>query len=301
MKQTTRAAAPPPRSTGHGPIARSKTGPPVVSRATTTSSVPAKTDPLANLLLADAGAGQEAMGTQDYAIPRLTILQSLSPQVNKRDEAYLDGAEAGMIFDSVMGRTWDGERGLEAILVKYRRAYIEWIPRNKGGGFVADHGSNPEVLAKCARTDTGFFLPSGNEIVTVAEYFAFILNEDGPVDHVLIGFAKTQLKKARRLNTMISQFLVQHPSGTGMFNPAMFYRTYKLTTGPEQNDKGSWFGWNIEPGRNVLDLDNGEQLYMEARAFFTKINEGKVQVATPVASGLAEPEVPLAEANDAPM
>src|SRR6266481_10107657 len=41
---------------------------------------------------ADSHMGMEGMSTADFAIPRLAILQSLSPQVNARDEKYIEGA-----------------------------------------------------------------------------------------------------------------------------------------------------------------------------------------------------------------
>ena len=45
-----------------------------------------------NLLLEDSEAGHK-MSNEDTMIPRLRILQDGSPQVKKRDGAYVDGAE----------------------------------------------------------------------------------------------------------------------------------------------------------------------------------------------------------------
>ena len=41
-----------------------------------------------------AGAGFSEVSTEDLAIPFLRILAQLSPQVNKREGAYVEGAEA---------------------------------------------------------------------------------------------------------------------------------------------------------------------------------------------------------------
>ena len=51
-----------------------------------------------SILLEDAGAGQENMSQEDMMIPRLSILQDGSAQVKKRDGAYVEGAEVGMIL-----------------------------------------------------------------------------------------------------------------------------------------------------------------------------------------------------------
>ena len=58
---------------------------------------------------ADANLGMENV-VQDYlALPFLKILGQLSPEVNKRDGKYVEGASPGMIFNSVTGDLFDGE------------------------------------------------------------------------------------------------------------------------------------------------------------------------------------------------
>src|SRR4051812_45080055 len=51
----------------------------------------------------------------DLAIPFLRVLQDLSPQVKKKDEAYVEGAEVGMFYESATKQLWEGEE--EGILV----------------------------------------------------------------------------------------------------------------------------------------------------------------------------------------
>ena len=58
-----------------------------------------------------AGLGMDQVRTEDMSIPFLRILAQLSPQVNKRDGAYVDGAEAGMIYNTVENVAYDGEEG----------------------------------------------------------------------------------------------------------------------------------------------------------------------------------------------
>ena len=57
------------------------------------------------------GVGFSEVTTEDLAIPFLRVLAQLSPQVNKRDGAYIEGAEAGMIYNTVMNEVYDGEEG----------------------------------------------------------------------------------------------------------------------------------------------------------------------------------------------
>ena len=50
---------------------------------------------------ADANEGLGQLGQEDLAIPFLRILSDTSPQVKKRDPEYVDGAEVGMLFNTL--------------------------------------------------------------------------------------------------------------------------------------------------------------------------------------------------------
>ena len=53
-----------------------------------------KTDvALTGMFEADANTGFGNMDTDDYALPFLRVLGQLSPECNKRDAKYVDGAE----------------------------------------------------------------------------------------------------------------------------------------------------------------------------------------------------------------
>jgi|TARA_R110000796_G_scaffold250315_2_gene379142 hypothetical protein len=236
-----------------------------------------------SLLLEDAETGHN-MSNDDMMIPRLRILQTGSPQVNKREGQYVEGAEAGHIFDSVSNKAYDGEAGLTVVPVSYRTTFIEWKADRKG--LVADHGNKPELLNNCTQSEKGkYFTPEGNEMVRSAEYFVYVVAEDGSYTPALISMASSGLKKSRRWNSMINRLQIPHPNGSGTINPAMFWTAYKIFSVPESNDDGSWFNWEIEmlydakSGGVIDNLENGTQLYLEARSFKKKIAEGDVKVS----------------------
>ncbi len=64
----------------------------------------------------------------------------------------------------------------------------------------------------------------------------------------------------------------------------MFWTADKLTTVPEQNDMGSWFNWEVEmmfdakSGGILQNLDQGQNIYLEAREFRKNIQSGEVKV-----------------------
>ena len=86
----------------------------------------------ANVFEDDMGKGLGTIGQQDLALPFLKILAQLSPEVNKRDGKYVEGAEAGMIYNSVTGELYNGTEGINVIPCFYKLEYLEWKDRGEG-------------------------------------------------------------------------------------------------------------------------------------------------------------------------
>jgi hypothetical protein len=60
----------------------------------------------------------------------------------------------------------------------------------------------------------------------------------------------------------------------GLFTPPMYSQVYRLTTAAESNDKGKWFGWEVERIGPVEDAT----VYQAAKAFALSVNAGDVKV-----------------------
>jgi hypothetical protein len=67
---------------------------------------------------------------------------------------------------------------------------------------------------------------------------------------------------------------VKLPGANGLYTPPMYSQLYRLTTAPESNDKGKWYGWEIERIGSVEDVG----VYQAAKAFALSINAGEVKV-----------------------
>ena len=96
----------------------------------------------ADLIIKSAGRGLENITNDDITIPRLAIVQAGSPQRKKKDEKYIEGAEEGNIFNTVTNQLYSDS--ITVIPCGYRKSYVEWVPREKGGGLVAVHDKKPE-------------------------------------------------------------------------------------------------------------------------------------------------------------
>ena len=219
----------------------------------------------------DAAKGLGSIGQEDLALPFLKILGQLSPEVNKRDGKYVEGAEPGMIFNSVSGDLYDGVKGINVIPCFYKLEYIEWKDRGEGPGApVAIYDSSSDIMSK-TKPDANYKdrLPNGNYIEKTASHFV-IVEGDSP-STALISMKSTQLKISRKWNSMMSG--IKMKGKNGLFTPASFSHIYRLKTTQMSNDKGTWFGWEVSKIGPVTD----QSLYGQAKTFSENISKGTVK------------------------
>jgi hypothetical protein len=207
----------------------------------------------------DAGSGLENLTSEDLTIPRLKILQALSPEVNKHDGKYVEGAETGDILNTVTRELYsDDTQSVVVLPVAYKRMFLEWQPRESGGGLVKQH-LEPEILNETTKSDRGGdVLPNGNYIQTSATHYCLVLSSDSEsYQQVMIPMSGTQLKKSRTWNSVMASLKVKSSNGK-VFTPPSYSHKYQLKTKAESNDRGNWFGWDI----SVLGVLQQEEMYL---------------------------------------
>jgi|TARA_R100000234_G_scaffold75619_1_gene46884 hypothetical protein len=223
-----------------------------------------------------AGAGFTEVSTEDLAIPFLRILAQLSPQVNKREGAYVEGAEAGMIFNTVLNDVYDGVEGIKVIPCHYNRRMVEWKQRDQGGGYVDSYQPDDPYCKTATRDERGQdVLPNGNILTNTAQFFVLLLHPELGPQRALITMSSTQLKKSRKWLSQMQSLTAKGKNG--VFVLPMMSQIYNLTTVAESNDKGSWFGWEVSRERQ-LDLDNESDMFDMAVAFAKSVRAGDVKV-----------------------
>jgi len=228
--------------------------------------------PAVGLFEADAQGGFENMDQQDLALPFLRILGQLSPQVNKRDGKYIEGAEVGMIYNTVTQKLYDGEKGINVIPCHYKREYIEWQDRGEGTGApVAVHAASSPIIHEATRDSMNKDrLKNGNYLENTASYFVMVC-DDNSAETALITMKSTQLKASKNWNTLMAGIKLQGEKG--LFTPPMFSHVYNLKTVEQSNDKGTWMGWSVSKVGTVQN----KNLYEQAKAFATSVKAGDVQ------------------------
>ena len=224
---------------------------------------------LTSMFEQDQAGGMQGMGQGDFAMPFLRVLGQLSPEVNERDAKYVEGAKAGMIFNTVTKQAYDGEKGLNVIPCGYKREYVEWSDRGEGTSApVAIHSVSSGIIKEATRVaDYKDRLPSGNYLENTASYF--VLTED--MQQALITMKSTQLKVSRSWNSMMNSIKLKGKNG--LFTPAAYSHVYNLSTVQQSNDKGTWFGWNIALVGPVQD----KHMYEIAKQFASSVTSVQVK------------------------
>jgi hypothetical protein len=233
-----------------------------------------------------AGVGLDTIGAGDILIPRLTILQGLSPQVTQGRPEYDPNARVGHVYDVGLRETFAD--GVRVVIVYYTKVWQEWQPRQSGKGIVRTH-SNNAIMSQTRPGQNGQpTLPNGNVVMETAEFYALNLSARGRKS--FIPMASTQLKEAKRLNNYITSEEVTDRQGK-TFRPPIFYRTYDLTSVPTSNAKGTWMLWQVKRGPLLSEVDGGEWLFDEALRFRTSLTKGEAR--GDMAEGEAETQADL--------
>lgn len=225
-------------------------------------------------LFADAGEGA-AFAADEMQIPFVRLLQALSPQLNKKKPEYIDGASSGDAFNNVTGQYWDGEKGITVVPCYQTTKYLEFVPRDMGGGFKGEIAPNNPVLQQTQRVGSKEVLPNGNELVKSDQHFCLIVDEDGSFQPAVIDMKSTQLKVSRRWKTQIAMQKIKNPATGQLVTPPVFGTMWRLYSVEESNDQGSWSNWQVERIGMVEDRD----VYQEAKSFRQSIMAGEVKAA----------------------
>ena len=218
----------------------------------------------------DASSSFAGMNQDDFALPFLRLLTNTSPEVGE-----IDGALPGMIYNSVTGQLYDGKKGITVIPCAYIRQYIEWAPRGSGSGApIHIYPATSDILSRTHREpgENKDYLDNGNYIENTANHYVMVVDADGTPSPALIVMKSTQLKKSRKWNSMMQS--VKMSGKNGLFTPPMYSQMYMLTTVAESNDKGKWFGWEIQRIGDVASAD----IYNAAKSFAQSVGAGDVKV-----------------------
>lgn len=243
-----------------------------------------------------AGAGYENTTTSDFAVPLLSILQSNSPQIERGNAKCIAGAAAGMLHDTVTNAIFDGEKGVIFVPIITQHVFVEYTPRDKGGGFRGVHEMTSEVVTEAVKGATEFgdyHTKDGNELTETFYVYGYTLatpDATSPLGVYVIPFSSSKIKKYKRFMQLLRTFRVEVRPGEYK-NPPLFANRLLLRTVAEKNPKGSYFNFDVTPliegdvGKSLIPPKIGDgpnPLLVSAHNFLSEVLSGKRKAAQDV-------------------
>lgn len=223
----------------------------------------------------DTNDGFENVTAKDVIIPRLTILQDMSPQLKAKKPEYIKGASVGDFCNVATGKILTNPFTL--IPCFYAMVYLRWAPRDSGKGLIANYGTDGSMMEKTERDEKGKNLfKDGSYLAETATYFVLVQDEEGDWSQAFLPMSSTQLKNSKRWMTKLKAEKIARPDGS-KFNPAIYYRAWNASTHEESNNEGDWLGWSFEPADPINDIDPSKELLSVAKEFCRQAKVGLVR------------------------
>jgi hypothetical protein len=203
----------------------------------------------------DAGAGFEGQTKDDLVMPFINVLQPLSKQVTGAvGEGGVEGARAGMLYNTVTQELFDGKNGLQFVPAFTVHQFVEWVPRKQGGGFVGIHELDSEVIAEAkakskryGRYSTAYDHEGngvGNDLVETYYVYGAAISEDGQPQPAVLAFTSTKIKAYRAWNTKLQLF------SNGKI-PLFAFLT-RVVGAKQKNKEGEYFVFELAPANGAI-------------------------------------------------
>jgi len=218
----------------------------------TTTVATTNTEPVPAYLADRQGAarGSEQAGVDDIVMPRILLIQQLSPQLDPSDEKYVEGCVAGDIVNSLTGMNYGTT--LKFVPVYFRKEYIIWKDRTKGGGFCGSFSSRQAAAQALSTLEPPL---TDYNVEDTATQFVMIMNDDGSVDQAVLSMSRTKLMCSRKLQALIR--LAECDS---------FAKSYKLVSVAAKSDMGKYFNISVKSAGFVQ-----EEVYYAAETVYESI------------------------------
>jgi hypothetical protein len=200
--------------------------------------------------------GRENVGVDDLVIPRLELVQDLSPARKKSDPNYIEGAEEGMLYNNVTRELYGTK--VMVIPVGYVKEWLLWKDRKQGGGFGGAYPTEAEAIGARDLLEDG----DSYEVVDTGQQFCILVHPDGRTEEIVVSMAKSKAKVSRKWNSLIR-----------IANGDSFSRVYELSAVEDTNKQNQkYFNFAVRAAGFPP-----EPLYRKAEAMYKNIASGVVK------------------------
>jgi|TARA_B110000902_G_C14248153_1_gene565069 hypothetical protein len=179
------------------------------------------------------GRGSENVLATDMAIPRLKLLQMISDEVQPGGPKQVEGAQAGMIMNSVSNELYSN---LFLINLHFAKKIVVWKKRAIGGGMFGTFETEAEARLQM---DEQGLREADHDISENPTHLVYMLDETGaPKGIALLDMPSTKIKVSKKWNALINE---QEQAG----NPR-FGCVWQLGVASQQNNLGNFSNYTIK-------------------------------------------------------
>jgi hypothetical protein len=163
----------------------------------------------------------------------------------------------------------------------FQRRFLRWTPRESGGGYKGDYSpidvETGRIKGATLDDEGTWTMEDGDVLKDTRNHYVLARVGESWLPAV-VSLTSTQIKKSKRWMSRISAIELRTKDGKA-FNPASYSHVYRIVSVKESNDKGQWFGVDI----NLVEPVSDPELYAKAKAFNAAVNAGEVETQTPPA------------------
>ena len=188
----------------------------------------ASTDQLPSHLKAveGVGRGNEDVG-MNVQIPRISLLQTMSPEVDKNHVSFIEGAEPGLLLNKLSGEL---SKEIYVLSLQFKVEFVAWKKREAGGGFKGNFPTREAAEASLQEQKEKL------EQYDITENHAHLLIVKNPttgdLDHApcIMDFASSKIRVSKSWNSQIA-----------LKGGDRFAGLWKIAGMPTQNKQGQTF------------------------------------------------------------
>ncbi len=225
------------------------------------------------------GQGFENQTAADQLIPFLSVLQKMSPQVDENPKA-----KPGLLYNTVSQEVY----GKEVLFVPAitDHCYVEWKPRDDGGGMVGKHSLHSEIVSDAKKEHEFGKLktPEGNDLVETFYIYGVVVDGDPKEGNVLsvaiVAFTSTKISIYKKINTRLSTFQITNNATGRKQRPPLFAHLLRIGTQQQENVHGKFFNFDIKTfGEEMMEglLNPNDPRFAAAAAVREAVESGNVR------------------------
>lgn len=228
--------------------------------------------------------GFEDVKATDLIIPYISLIQSGSPELADKK---IPGIEVGDLINTVTGELVKGSVGINFIPCHIQESWVEWVPRTKGGGLVAQYDVDSDIVKSVIVKNGGSKIPpkdedgkrvsfkhNKNELIETYYVYGLLLDDSGENSNgfAVMTFSGTKINPYKKFITSMM---------TIKGKPPIFAFRGTLKSTEQKNDYGKFANFQISPLKETWLaslIPAGAPLMLEAIEFRNMILQGKAKV-----------------------